>query len=104
MLFSVSAQDNKENHKFQAGDEIKIKVYGKKAAEKVFLEKAFPVIRETEAVEIFLSKEDTTIGEPISKPKDYWYEIVLNDDTNPQTIIGYDEDGPKVFKLFPEGA
>ena len=26
------------------------------------------------------------------------------DDTQPQTIIGYDEDGAKVFRLFPEGA
>ena len=40
----------------------------------------------------------------ISKPKDYWYEVVLNDDSYPQTIIGYDADGPKLFRLYPEGA
>jgi hypothetical protein len=43
------------------------------------------------------------IGDVISKHKDYWYEVVLNDDTLPQTIIGYDEDGAKLFRLFPEG-
>jgi hypothetical protein len=56
-----------------------------------------------EEVEIFLGEEDTKIGEVISKPKDYWYEVELNPFDHPQTIIGYDEDGAKVFKLFPEG-
>jgi ribose 5-phosphate isomerase RpiB len=55
-------------------------------------------------VEIYLDRDDTKIGEVISKPKDYWYSVTLNDDTVPQTIIGYDDDGAKVFKLFPEGA
>ena len=58
---------------------------------------------EATAVTIFLGKEETTIGEITSKPKDYWYEVELNPETLPQTIIGYDEDGAKVFKLFPEG-
>ena len=61
------------------------------------------MVKDSESVEIFLSKEDTKIGDVISKPKDYWYEVVVNDDTKPQTIIGYDDDGAKVFKLFPEG-
>ena len=104
VFFSVSAQENGVNHKFQAGDVVRIKIYGKKKAEDVVLEKDFPVTEETESVEILLTKEDTKIGDVISKPKDYWYEIELNPLSNPQTIIGYDEDGAKVFKLFPEGA
>jgi hypothetical protein len=67
------------------------------------LQKDFLVPEATEKVEVFLSKNETKIGEVISKPTDYWYEIELNPDTDPQTIIGYDEDGAKVFKLFPEG-
>jgi hypothetical protein len=67
------------------------------------LQKDFPVVEATENVDIFLSKEDTKFGEVISKPKDYWYEVELNPEDNPQTIIGYDEDGAKIFKLFPEG-
>lgn len=47
--------------------------------------------------------DETKIGEYISKPKEYWYEIELNPETYPQTIIGYDEDGPKVLILYPEG-
>lgn len=104
IFFSVTAKDeNGDNHKFVAGDVVRIKVFGKKDAESVVLEKDFPVYADTEVVEIYLTKEDTKIGEVISKPKDYWYEVELNPLTNPQTIIGYDDDGAKVFKLFPEG-
>lgn len=103
VFFSVSAEDDGKPYKFQAGDVVRIKVYGKKDAENVVLQKDFPVFENTEQVEIFLNKEDTKIGEVISKPKDYWYEVELNPETNPQTIIGYDEDGPKVFRLLPEG-
>ncbi len=104
VFFSVSAEENGVQYKFKAGDVVRIKVYGKKDAEAVVLQKDFPVTEETEEVEIFLSEEDTKIGNVISKPTDYWYEVELNPYNNPQTIIGYDEDGAKVFKLFPEGA
>ena len=104
VFFSVSAGDSGIPYEFQAGDVVRIKIFGKKDANSVVLEKDFPVTAETDTVEILLTKEDTKIGEVISKPKDYWYEIELNPFTNPQTIIGYDEDGAKVFKLFPEGA
>ena len=103
VFFTVSANEEGEPYSFKAGDVVRIKVFGKKDAEKVVLEKDFPVNEETQEVEILLDKEDTKIGEVISKPKDYWYEIELNPLTNPQTIVGYDEDGPKIFKLFPEG-
>ena len=103
VLFDLTAEDNGKNYVFQAGDVIRMKVYGKKNAEDVVLQKEFPVIDATESVAIFLSGEDTKIGDVISKATDYWYEIELNPYTNPQTIIGYDEDGAKIFKLFPEG-
>ena len=103
VFFSVSADDDGNPHHFQAGDVVRFKVYGKKDAETVVLQKDFPVTEVCEEVEIFLGEEDTKIGEVISKPKDYWYEVELNPFDHPQTIIGYDEDGAKVFKLFPEG-
>lgn len=103
VFFCVSAEDDGEPHKFQAGDVLRIKVYGKKDARNVVLQKDFPVLEITEKVQVYLTGEDTKIGEVISKPQDYWYEVELNPDTAPQTIIGYDEDGAKVFRLFPEG-
>ena len=105
LYFDVAAADivTGARHKFQAGDVLRIKVFGKKDTENVVLQKDFPVEDICETVEIFLTEEDTKIGEVISKPKDYWYEIELNPGNDPQTIIGYDEDGAKVFRLFPEG-
>lgn len=103
VFFSVTADDNGEPYEFQPGDVVRIKVYGRKDAENVVLQKNFAVFNATESVDIYLSEEDTKFGEVISKPTDYWYEIELNPYTEPQTIIGYDEDGAKVFKLFPEG-
>ena len=103
VAFSLSAEDGDKAYVFQPGDVVRIKVYGKKDAETVVLQKDFPVYEASETVDILLSKEDTKIGEIISKPVDYWYEVELNPDTYPQTIIGYDEDGAKVFRLFPEG-
>lgn len=90
-------------HQFQTGDVIRFKVMEKKGCDQVVLSKDFLVESPTYKVDISLNREDTRIGEVISKPKDYWYEIELNPETVPQTIIGYDEQGPKVFRLYPEG-
>ena len=104
VLFTLSADRDGEPYVFKAGDLVRFKVCEKKNVESVLLSKDFPVNEDTEAVEVYLSKEETRIGSYISKPKDYWYEIELNPFTDAQTIVGYDEDGAKVFKLFPEGA
>ena len=105
VTFTVGAKnkDNDESYIFRVNDVVRIKVVEKKGCDVVVLQKDFLVEEETERVTIFLSEEDTRIGEVISKPTDYWYEIELNPNTYPQTIIGYDEDGAKIFKLYPEG-
>ena len=103
VFFSVTAEDKGTDHIFKAGEVLRFKVYGKKDAQTVVLQKDFPITEDTKEVYIYLDEEDTKIGEVISKPRDYWYEVELNPNENPQTIIGYDEDGAKVFKLFPEG-
>ena len=105
VCLNVSALDDSTGgqYEFQPGDIVRMKIFGKKDAENVLMQKDFPVIAKTFVVPVFLSEQDTKIGEVISKPKDYWYEIELNPYSNPQTIVGYDEDGAKVFKLFPEG-
>jgi len=104
VAFAVSAENDGAVYTFAPGDVLRMKIFGKKACENVVLQKDFPVEESCEQVAILLTEEDTKIGEVISKAADYWYEIELNPFTNPQTIIGYDEDGPKIFRLFPEGA
>lgn len=103
LFFTVSAEENGENYVFNVGDVVRIKVTDKKGCDNVVLQKDFVVTSATESVDIILNGNDTKIGDVISKPKDYWYEVELNPFTNPQTIIGYDDDGAKIFKLFPEG-
>lgn len=101
----VSAK-NKDNeaYTFQEGDVLRMQVFDKGNCGNVVLRKEITVQKETQTVDISLSKTDTQICEHISKPKDFWYEIELNPYTAPQTIIGYDEEGAKIFRVFPEGS
>ena len=102
VFFTVTAEDNGYPYHFQPGDILRMAIYGRKDATMCVMQKDFAVEETCERFMIYLEEQDTKIGEIISKPKDYWYEVVLNPDTQPQTIIGYDEDGAKVFKLMPE--
>jgi hypothetical protein len=91
-------------HEFQEGDTVRIKVYEKKDCSRVVLQKDTSVPKATNIVSIYLGQAETKIGVLTNKPVDYWYEVELNPITAPQTIIGYDEDGAKIFRLFPEGS
>ena len=99
----IQAAAGEDSYIFQCGNVVRLKVFEKKNCENVVLKKEIKVTEETETVEFALTGENTRIGEVISKPVDYWYEVELNPDTYPQTLIGYDEDGPKVFRVYPEG-
>ena len=88
----ISAKnDDGGNYTFRVGDVIRFKVFKKKDCQFIVLQK------------------DTKIGNIINKDIDYWYEVELNPDTRPQTIIGYEIDPQtrkpleKIFKLLPEG-
>lgn len=106
VFFAVKANDieTKQPFMFEPGDILRMKIYGKKNAENVVMQKDFAVAEETDAVNILLEEKDTKFGDVISKPTDYWYEVELNPDIYPQTIVGYTEDGATLFRLFPEGA
>jgi hypothetical protein len=102
-VFSVGATLAGASYAFKANDVVRFSVFAKKDCSDVVLQKDVKATEGAEFVEIELTSEDTKIGETISKPVDYWYEVEMNPETYPQTIIGYDEDGAKVFKLYPEG-
>lgn len=104
VAFSVSVQFNGESHTFKGGDVLRFKAFEKNNCESVVLQKDFAVEEGTDTVELVFNSDETKIGEVISKPKDYWYEVELNPLTKPQTVIGYDEEGPKILRLYPEGA
>lgn len=102
-VFSVGANIGETEYTFKEGDVVRFKVFGKKNCDDVVLKKDITVSEATSRVQIALYSEETKIGDVISKPTEYWYEVELNPDTYAQTIIGYDENGAKVFKLYPEG-
>ena len=99
--FSVGANIGDASYEFKPDDVVRLKVSTKKDCADVVLQKDFKVTEACSEVEIALDKEDTTIGEVISKPVDYWYKITLNPETYPQTFIGHDDEGAKLFRLFP---
>lgn len=101
--FTVGATIGGERYTFRSYDIVRLKVCEKKNYSNVVLSKDFNAVDGSNHVTIYLNKNDTKFGDVINKPTDYWYEIILNDDTKPQTIIGHTEEGAKVFKLFPEG-
>lgn len=101
---NVNAYDsNNIPYAFHVGDVVRFKVVQKNRCDLILVCKDIVIESETTTATIPLTKDDTKIGELIHKPKDYWYEVELNPDTAPQTIIGYDANGPKVLRLFPEG-
>lgn len=102
MTINVTKPD-KSNYTFKVGDIVRFKVFESSKCDNVVLSKDVLISEESETVDIYLSSDDTRIGGIINKPKDYWYEIELNPDTSPQTVVGYDANGPKIFRLYPEG-
>ena len=104
VIFSFSAEKDGVPYTFKQGELLRLKVYGRRNADKVFLRKDFPVLTDSAEIKLELTGDDTKFGPVISKPTEYWYEIELNPDSIPQTVLGYDEDGPKVFMLYPEGS
>lgn len=102
-VFSVGAYIGETEYTFKEGDVVRFKVFGKKNCDDVVLKTDVVVGAATNLVQIALDSDDTKIGEVISKPTEYWYEVELNPDTYAQTIIGYDENGAKVLTLYPEG-
>lgn len=100
--FSILNSDG-TNYSFQVGDKVRLGVFASKDMSKLIFQKDIAIDEVKTKVDIELTDEETKIGSIINKPVDYWYEIQLNPDTEPQTIIGYDEAGAKIFKLYPEG-
>ena len=89
---------------FKRGDVVRLNVHERKRPDHVVILVDINVDQDTDVVVFTLGRDDTKIGELINKPVNYWYEIELNPDTVPETLVGYDDvDGPKIFRLFPEG-
>lgn len=103
VYFNLSMEQGGEVRPFAEGDIVRMKIFAKKNCKDVVMIKDFRVTEQAQTIGIELTGLDTKFGDVISKPTDYWYEIELNPDTVPQTIVGYGEEGAMVFRLYPEG-
>ena len=102
-LINVNAKNiDGSDYMFNVGDIVRLNVFKRQDCHSILLKKDVTINEKTSVVNISLTSEETKIGELASKPIDYWYEIVLNPDTYPQTIVGY-LDNPTVFRILPEG-
>lgn len=100
----VTATDIDGNdYTFIFGDIVRLNIFEKKNPKNVLLSKEIFVDVETNLVTIQLSSRDTRFWTPVSKPTDFWYEIELNPRTYTRTLVCYDEEGPKLFTIYPEG-
>ena len=103
---TITAKDTSgEDYTFQVNDVIKFKVCEAKNENNVILQKDITIEQETTSANLYLSSQETKIGDIINKPITYWYEIsVEKNNGDVLTIIGYDKNGAKEFVLNPEAS
>ena len=98
---TVSLNLSIEGYMFQPEDKIAFRIYDKNRLNLKFLSEVVTIVEESAAmIKITLPSEATRIGKIVNKPVEYWYEVELNDS---QTVIGYDDNGPKIVVIYPEG-
>ena len=99
---SITANMGSEPFTFLNGDVIYFKVTEKGNENNVVLFKQVAVEEEAQSVNVSIDDNDTRFGEIINKPVNYWYEVSVIRNGKTQTLIGYDDDGAKLFVLLPE--
>lgn len=93
---------NLDGYIFKSGDIIHFKIYEAEGLNRPPVRDiVIEVKEEIDILEITFTSEDTKFGEMLNEIKEYWYEIELN---GKQTPYCFDEKGPKIFLLYPEGA
>lgn len=94
--------DDGTNYTYKANDKLIFSIYNKgKLTDDAILTKEVIATGGEESLNINCTSEETKIGDPINKEKEYWYEIELNGE---HTVIGYDDEGAKLLMLYPEGS
>lgn len=97
-------EDEETKYEFQTTDKITFTCYEKKGYTKRTILQVEKTIAQlgytnpTDTPELVLTSTDTLKFPADNKPRTYWYDIKLNDDT---TIIGMDENGAKKIIVYP---
>lgn len=105
VLYIPYENEEEQYYMFQLDDKITIAVFEKKGYTKEEIFRKDYIIKDlgytspTDTVDLLLTEEDTKKFPLENKPVVYWYDVVLNDSN---TVIGYDEEGPKKIIVYPE--
>lgn len=104
-LLISSKNSDGSSYVFQKDDVVRFNIMEKGKCNNVVVQKEITVTEPSESVSLVLSSEDMTFGDVISKPVDYWYEILLNPNTpNTQVILGYTKNNKaRILTLLPTG-
>ena len=104
-LLPIYCKNSKgESYIFRNGETLRFRVFRKRQCKEVVLVKDITVFEDTDRVELYLSPNETRFTETINSPVEFWYEVELNHGTTAaQTIVGYDRNGPKILRIYPEG-
>lgn len=88
---------------FSAGDVLRLNVTKEGRENMVVMSVDSIVPEDSQEVALSVTSFNSKIGTVINKPTDYWYDIELNPDSSvAQMLLGYDEEGPKIFRVYPE--
>lgn len=101
-VIPVSIEIDGSLYTFEVGDVVRLNVYDRQDPENVVITKDAVCETPSTTLDIVLEGVDSIGGEMIVKPTVYYWEVTLNPETVPQTFIGWDEEGPKEFILYPE--
>lgn len=103
--FDISKTDSEGNiEQFKKGDKVILSVKENFGENTVLLRKTKLVDEDCNKISFFITEEDTiSLTNLISEPIDYEYDIKVEGLEN-STIIGHDDSGAKLFKVYPTGS
>ena len=90
-----------KNGMFKKDDKFTFSIVKKGNYSDVVFQKTFIVDEDCEIFYLTFTNEEMRFSDIISVKTTFWYEIDMNDDT---TVIGHEENGDKLFILYPEAA
>lgn len=103
--FDISKTDSDGNiEQFKQGDKVILSVKENFGENNVLLRKTITVKNDCDKVEFpITSEESISLSSLISEPIEYEYDIKV-EGTEHSTIIGHDDSGAKIFKVYPTGS
>ena len=101
---SASIQIACNNSSFDIGQKLCLYIMEAGNCENILVQVETDILEESNTATLSITSEDTkSLSEPFSYgAKEFWYELELQNGAERTTLIGFDENGPKLFILYPE--